>query len=93
MLGDIQVYCASEMRKFGIPQAETLRTIMESNFSKLGADGKPIYDDRGKVCKGPLYWKPEPALLQMLLTQQTRSPLTGSPAEAGSAASAKTQTQ
>ncbi|MCA2999653.1 MAG: pyrophosphatase [Rhodocyclaceae bacterium] len=60
LLGDIQVYCASEMRKFGIPQATTLRVIMNSNFSKLGADGKPIYDERGKVVKGPNYWKPEP---------------------------------
>lgn len=65
-LGDIQVYCASEMAKFGIPLNSTLGIIMQSNFSKLGADGKPIYDERGKVQKGPGYWKPEPRLKEML---------------------------
>lgn len=35
---------------------------MQSNFSKLGADGKPIYDERGKVQKGQNYWKPEPKI-------------------------------
>lgn len=66
LLGDIQVYCASEMAKFGIPLDKTLAIIMESNFSKLGADGLPIYDERGKVQKGPNYWKPEPKLEAML---------------------------
>jgi hypothetical protein len=40
---------------------------MDSNFSKLGADGKPIYDERGKVMKGPFYWKPEPKIKELLL--------------------------
>lgn len=66
LLGDIQVYCASEMAKFGIPLDHTLTIIMQSNFSKLGADGLPIYDERGKVLKGPDYWKPEPKLREML---------------------------
>ncbi len=66
LLGDIQVYCASEMRKFGLPQDEVLAIIMQSNFSKLGADGKPIYDERGKVQKGPGYWKPEPKISELL---------------------------
>jgi predicted HAD superfamily Cof-like phosphohydrolase len=66
LLGDIQVYCASEMRKFGLPQDEVLSVIMQSNFSKLGADGKPIYDERGKVQKGPGYWKPEPKISALL---------------------------
>lgn len=65
-LGDIIVYCASEARRWGIPIDETLKIIMDSNFSKLGADGNPIYDERGKVMKGPSYWKPEPKLLAML---------------------------
>lgn len=67
LLGDIQVYCASEMAKFGLPLDEVLTIIMQSNFSKLGSDGNPIYDDRGKVQKGPNYWKPEPKLLEMLI--------------------------
>ena len=66
LLGDIQVYCASEMSKFGLPLDQVLAIIMQSNFSKLGADGKPIYDERGKVQKGPGYWKPEPKLHAML---------------------------
>lgn len=66
-LGDIQVYCASEMVKFGIPIQETLDIIMSSNFSKLQADGSVEYDEHGKVQKGPGYWKPEPMLKEMLL--------------------------
>ena len=66
LLGDIQVYCASEMAKFGLPLDQVLAIIMQSNFSKLGADGLPIYDERGKVMKGPDYWKPEPKIKAML---------------------------
>jgi predicted HAD superfamily Cof-like phosphohydrolase len=65
-LGDIQVYCASEMAKFGLPNEEVLSIIMSSNFSKLGPNGEPIYDDNGKVMKGPGYWKPEPQIKQLL---------------------------
>lgn len=65
-LGDIQVYCASEMTKFGIPLKETLSIIMSSNFSKLAANGEAIYDEHGKVQKGPAYWKPEPQIKAML---------------------------
>lgn len=66
LLGDIQVYCASEMAKFGLPLDQVLAIIMQSNFSKLGADGLPIYDERGKVMKGPNYWKPEPKIRELL---------------------------
>jgi predicted HAD superfamily Cof-like phosphohydrolase len=65
-LGDIIVYCASEARRWGLPLAPVLDTIMQSNFSKLGADGQPIYDARGKVMKGPDYWKPEPRIRELL---------------------------
>lgn len=73
LLGDVQVYCASEMAKFGLPLDETLGIIMQSNFSKLGADGLPIYDERGKVLKGPNYWKPEPKLFDMLMAARQSS--------------------
>lgn len=66
-LGDIQVYCASEMRKFGLDNDVVLGIIMSSNFSKLGADGKPIFDERGKVMKGPDYWRPEPMIRRYIL--------------------------
>ena len=65
-LGDMMVYCASEARRWGIPINKVLQIIMESNFSKLGLDGQPIYDDRGKVLKGPNYWRPEPRILETL---------------------------
>jgi predicted HAD superfamily Cof-like phosphohydrolase len=52
-----------------------LGIIMASNMSKLGPDGKPIYDERGKVLKGPNYWKPEPMIKRMILARirQSRS--------------------
>lgn len=65
-LGDVMIYCATFMIECGIPIDETLAVIMESNFSKLGPNGEPIYDERGKVMKGPNYWKPEEKLRQML---------------------------
>jgi predicted HAD superfamily Cof-like phosphohydrolase len=61
-LGDLQIYCASEMAKFGLDNDMVLGIIMASNMSKLGEDGQPIYDERGKVMKGPNYWKPEPQI-------------------------------
>ena len=60
LLGDIMVYCRSEALKYGLPLEDVLDIIMDSNESKLGADGKPIYDANGKFLKGPNYWKPEP---------------------------------
>lgn len=66
LMGDLQVYSASEMTKFGLPVDETLSIIMQSNFSKMGADGKPIYDEFNKLQKGPNYWKPEPKLAEMI---------------------------
>ena len=64
-LGDLMIYAASEMRRFGIPVEKTLSIIMDSNFSKLGADGKPIIKN-GKVTKGPHFQAPEPKLKAML---------------------------
>lgn len=65
-LGDIVVYCASEARRWGLPLNDILEVIMQSNFSKLDEKGLPIYDDRGKVLKGPHYWKPEPKIKELL---------------------------
>lgn len=66
LLGDLIVYIRSEACKHGLPIDEVLKAIMDSNFSKLGADGKPIYDERGKVMKGPNYFKPEPKIEEIL---------------------------
>ncbi len=66
LLGDVIVYCRSEALKYGLPLEEVLDVIMDSNESKLGADGKPIYDANGKFLKGPNYWKPEPKIRALL---------------------------
>lgn len=73
-LGDIQVYCASEMAKYGLESGVVLDTIMASNMSKLGEDGKPIYDGRGKVMKGPNYWKPEPQIKRYIMAAARQTP-------------------
>ena len=72
LLGDLTVYCRSEALKYGIPLESVLELIMDSNESKLGADGRPIYDDNGKFLKGPNYWRPEPKIKHLLLS--VRSP-------------------
>lgn len=66
LLGDIIVYCRSEALKYGLPLEQVLDVIMDSNQSKLGADGNPIYDSNGKFLKGPNYWKPEPKINELL---------------------------
>jgi len=66
LLGDVIVYCRSEALKYGLPLEQVLDIIMDSNESKLGADGKPIYDANGKFLKGPGYWKPEPKIKALL---------------------------
>ena len=66
LLGDVMVYCRSEALKYGLPLEEILEVIMDSNESKLGADGRPIYDANGKFLKGPNYWKPEPGIKALL---------------------------
>lgn len=66
LLGDVIVYCRSEALKYGLPLEEVLDIIMDSNQSKLGADGNPIYDANGKFLKGPNYWKPEPKIKALL---------------------------
>jgi len=66
LLGDVIVYCRSEALKYGLPLEAVLDIIMDSNESKLGADGRPIYDANGKFLKGPNYWKPEPRIKTLL---------------------------
>ena len=43
---------------FGINLDECFDEVQKSNMSKLGIDGKPIYNENGKVMKGPNYFKP-----------------------------------
>jgi len=43
---------------FGIDLDKCFEEVQNSNMSKLGSDGKPIYNENGKVMKGPNYFKP-----------------------------------
>ena len=44
---------------FGINLDECFEEVQNSNMSKLDNNGKPIYNDKGKVMKGPNYFKPD----------------------------------
>ena len=43
---------------FGIDLDKCFNEVQESNMSKLGKNNKPIYNENGKVMKGPNYFKP-----------------------------------
>ena len=44
---------------FGIELDKCFDEVQNSNMSKLGVDGNPIYNESGKVMKGPKYFKPD----------------------------------
>ena len=44
---------------FGIDLDKCFEEVQNSKMSKLGEDGKPIYNEAGKVMKGPNYFKPD----------------------------------
>ena len=44
---------------FGIDLDKCFEEVQNSNMSKLDKDGKPIYNEKGKVMKGPNYFKPD----------------------------------
>ena len=44
---------------FGVDLDKCFDEVQNSNMSKLGEDGKPIYNESGKVMKGPKYFKPD----------------------------------
>ena len=44
---------------FGINLDKCFDEVQQSNMSKLSEDGKPIYNESGKVMKGPKYFKPD----------------------------------
>ena len=43
----------------GMDLDKCFEEVQNSNMSKLGEDGKPIYNEAGKVMKGPNYFKPD----------------------------------
>ncbi len=59
-LGDMLYILCGTILEHGMQHKieEVFEEIQRSNMSKLGADGKPIYRDDGKVLKGPNYFKP-----------------------------------
>ena len=44
---------------YGIDLDKCFKEVQRANMSKLGKDGKPIYNEHGKVMKGPDYFKPD----------------------------------
>lgn len=58
-IGDLIYVLIGFCLETGIPIHAVLRSIQASNLSKLGADGKPIVREDGKVLKGPGYFKPD----------------------------------
>ena len=57
-LTDILYVTYGAGHSFGIDLDKCFNEVQESNMSKLSVNGKPIYNDQGKVMKGPKYFKP-----------------------------------
>ncbi|MDH3699221.1 MAG: nucleoside triphosphate pyrophosphohydrolase family protein [Flavobacteriaceae bacterium] len=60
-LGDMLYILCGTILEHGLQHKieEVFEEIQRSNMSKLGANGRPIYRDDGKVLKGPNYFKPD----------------------------------
>ena len=58
-LTDILYVAYGAGHAFGIDLDKCFEEVQNSNMSKIGNDGKPIYNDKGKVMKGPKYFKPD----------------------------------
>ena len=57
-LSDLVFVCYQFAATYGLDLDAAMDRVFESNMSKLGDDGKPIYREDGKVLKGPKYKKP-----------------------------------
>ena len=58
-LTDILYVTYGEGHAFGIDLDKCFEEVQNSNMSKLDENGKPIYNESGKVMKGPNYFKPD----------------------------------
>ena len=58
-LTDILYVAYGAGHAFGIDLDKCFDEVQNSNMSKLDEDGKPMYNDSGKVMKGPKYFKPD----------------------------------
>lgn len=65
-ISDINVVANGAALAWGFPQPLIDRAVFESNMSKLGADGRPIYDEHGKIQKGPNYKPPTEDIVRIL---------------------------
>lgn len=54
----VYIICGTAF-EYGIPLSDVFHEVHRSNMSKLGADGKPVYLENGKVTKGPNYKPPK----------------------------------
>ena len=69
-LSDVVFVCYQFAAAFGIDLDTAMQRVFDSNMSKLGEDGKPIYREDGKVLKGPDY---KPPALDDLITVSHRT--------------------
>ena len=58
-LTDILYVTYGAVHAFGIDLDKCFDEVQNSNMSKLDENGRPIYNDSGKVMKGPNYFKPD----------------------------------
>ena len=58
-LTDILYVTYGAGHSFGVNLDDCFEEVQSSNMSKLDENGKPIYNDSGKVMKGPNYFKPD----------------------------------
>ena len=58
-LTDILYVAYGAGHAFGINLDKCFEEVQNSNLSKLNSNGKPIYNEQGKVLKGPNYFKPD----------------------------------
>lgn len=91
-LTDISYLVEGRFVGVGVPSDAAFDEVHASNMSKLGADGKPIYREDGKILKGPNYCPPNLApllnsddanLMRTLLANMTKQSLArrGNPTE------------
>ena len=57
-LTDILYVTYGAVYAYGINLDNSFKEVQRANMSKLGKDGKPIYNEKGKVMKGPNYFEP-----------------------------------
>ena len=65
-LSDIDYVVQGTNVGMGLPAEAVATCTHDSNMSKVGPDGKPIYREDGKVLKGPTYFKAEPRIAGLL---------------------------